>query len=271
MIGQRIVLPNDTDSFIVEEIKERLEKRLTVRIAFGGNSMYPTIDGNSDYVHLAPLGDKLHEGEIYLFINDGHCVIHRLVRIQPDGMLDFRGDNNTSYEYVGRDAVLAHLVSVEHSDGSIESCDSARFRHRSRRALIRHALHKGVHTLFCRRQRLWQRWIYFPLLIVLMWAPMGVLGVPLDNFVFGIRLDHLIHASIFIPCTLYLMDFGPQPTTGRRRIGVSVWIVAILIGITTETVQYLLPYRGFDINDLAANFLGVTIGWLALRLASRRK
>ena len=100
-----------------------------------------------------------------------------------------------------------------------------------------------------------------------MWAPLNGVGIPLDNYILGLRADHLIHASVFIPCTLFLMDlFG--------RKGWPTWLVAVGIGLLTESIQWLLPYRGFDINDMVANVIGISLGWLAIlvvRRAGRRR
>jgi glycopeptide antibiotics resistance protein len=95
---------------------------------------------------------------------------------------------------------------------------------------------------------------YFLFLALLMWAPLG--GVPLDNFVLGLRIDHLLHASVFIPCSLFIYDLY------KRKW--AVWPTAVAIGVLTESVQALLPYRGFDINDMVANFLGVSLGWMII-------
>lgn len=97
--------------------------------------------------------------------------------------------------------------------------------------------------------------IYLVLLFALMWLPLNGVGIPMDNFVLGIRIDHLIHASVYLPCVLMLM---PLCRFHQRR----TWMIGLLIALTTETVQWLLPYRGFDINDLIANLLGATLGLL---------
>ena len=99
------------------------------------------------------------------------------------------------------------------------------------------------------------------LLALLMWAPMG--GVPLDNFVLGLRTDHLLHASVFIPCSLFIYDLY------KRKW--AVWPTAVAVGVLTESVQALLPYRGFDINDMIANFLGVSLGWAIIMIVKRKK
>ena len=256
-----IILPTEANSFIVDELRERLSEGLTVTIAFTGDSMKPMIDGSGDKVMLESVGDSpLRVGDEYLFLYQGHCIVHRLSRVRGT-TLQFRGDNCFNSETVSRGDVLARLVAVRHSDGTTVRCDSARWRRQSRRVVAWRNIVNVQRILFCRRQRRWERWVYFVFLLLLMWAPVGVLGVPLNNFVFGIRLDHLLHASVYIPCSFFVMDFFRN---SRKMLG--PWLVALLIAITTETVQYFLPYRGFDINDLVANFLGVTLGWFLIRL-----
>ena len=87
--------------------------------------------------------------------------------------------------------------------------------------------------------------------------------MPLNNYILGLRADHLLHASVFLPMALFFIDLAP-----RRRWWL-LWLLSCLIGIVTESVQWLLPYRGFDINDMVANFIGVSLGWLAVELFSR--
>ena len=93
---------------------------------------------------------------------------------------------------------------------------------------------------------------YFVALLLLMWMPVRT-GIPLDNFVFGLRLDHLLHASVYLPCAYFA---GGLLNVSRRR----AWLYSLLLGVLTESMQYLLPYRGFDINDMLANAVGITVG-----------
>lgn len=268
MSARRIVIPNSVDSFIVDEMRQRLDEGQTVRIAFGGNSMMPLIDGRSDIIQLEPLPPKMCVGDIFLFFFDGHCVVHRLMRINGDELV-FRGDNCMRHEHVAKKEVLARLKAIEHRDGTVEDCDTPSWHRKSRRVVLRRTAVNVVKRLFSRRQRSWMRWVYFALLLVFMWAPLGFVGLPLNNFVFGIRLDHLIHASVYLPCALFMMDFQFL-SRGNVRLGKGVLLMAAAVGITTEMVQYLLPYRGFDINDLVANILGVTVGWLIIRFKTSR-
>jgi glycopeptide antibiotics resistance protein len=40
----------------------------------------------------------------------------------------------------------------------------------------------------------------------------------------------------------------------------------ILFAFVMEAIQYVLPYRAFNINDLLANGLGVVLGFVLLKL-----
>lgn len=96
---------------------------------------------------------------------------------------------------------------------------------------------------------------YFIILLILMWAPLNGLGVPLNNYLFGIRFDHVLHATVYIPCSWFIVS-------RRHRCNAENWLLSVLVGLTTESVQFLLPYRSGDINDMIANFFGATLGFL---------
>lgn len=261
MSQRRLIIPNDADGFIIEELQERLGSGVSVSISFGGDSMLPMIDGNGDVIELSHVAEDeaLRRGEVYLFKYRGRCVVHRLIHFNGDNLI-FRGDNCYTTETVFRSDVLARLTAVIHPQGTRISCDDKVWLRRSRCVVLRRNVVNAFLHFFRRDMRRWQSPLYFILLVVLMWAPLNGLELPLDNFIFGIRLDHLLHASVYIPCAFFLMDYF-----SHRRPSLW-WFMALLVALTTETVQYLLPYRGFDINDLVANFLGVTVGWIPLLL-----
>ena len=264
MIQKTIFGPNDVNSFFAVDLMNRLSEGLPVDVNFGGDSMLPLIHGDSDTVQLTPVTSQLRCGDIYLFRYKGRLVIHRLLRIHGDDLL-FRGDNNFACEYASVSDVLARLTAVIHADGSIETTDTSTWRRRSCYVVIRRNVYSALARVFGRKQRLRLRWVYFVFLLFLMWAPLGIAAIPLNNFVFGIRFDHLLHSSIYIPCVLFMYDFF-----SRRRL-VDSWLVSLLLAIVTETVQYMLPYRGFDINDMVANFFGVTLGAVIVYLLLRKK
>jgi len=45
------------------------------------------------------------------------------------------------------------------------------------------------------------------------------------------------------------------------------WVlIGLLFAAGSEGLQYLLPWRAFNVNDLLANGLGVLLGFLSIRL-----
>ena len=253
-----ISLPNSPDNFILVEMCERLKAGHTVTMLFGGVSMLPLINGGGDKIQLRPLAadEQCKPGEVYLFFYQNHYIIHRLMNIK-DGMHNFRGDNCVNYEHVTRDQVLAKLIAIEKKDGTLVDCESDEWRRISRKVVLRRTIKNILPRLLGQQAR--RRWsvVYFVLLAILMWAPLNGVGLALNNYIFGLRLDHLLHASVYLFCPLFLADWLDK-RAGR------ILAVAVLIGLITESVQALLPFRGFDINDLVANCLGNLMGWLAI-------
>ncbi len=241
-------------------VEEQLADCPRVKVVLKGISMTPTLR-EGDRLTLGRVESEPVVGEVYLFRCCGHWLLHRLVGRNGD-RLRMQGDHNYTCEKVGRDDLVAVLVGVERNGVAVD------WRPRDRRLLHRAVLRRTVYSCVGmdgrRRLRPW----YFGLLAVLMWAPLNGLGLPLDNYILGLRADHLLHASVYLPCTLFLWDLFRSKR--RRGYRLAVWVAAVAVGLLTEGVQYLLPYRGFDVNDLVANTLGVTLGWVLILLLRHR-
>ena len=243
-------------------VEEQLAAGQQVRLTLQGGSMRPTLrDG--DTLLIAPPGHTPEVGEVYLFRCSGTHLLHRLVEQNGDICL-MQGDHNISTESIHVRDLVARLYSVTRTDGSTLSTDSAEWQRASRKALHRSALRRRMSCWRGAEGRRKLRPWYFLALAILMWAPLNGLGVPLDNYILGLRADHLLHASVYLPCAWILKDLFH-----RRRWW--AWPAAISIGLLTESVQYLLPYRGFDINDMVANTLGVTLGWVIYLCISKHR
>ena len=76
-----------------------------------------------------------------------------------------------------------------------------------------------------------------------------------DIFVVHLRLDYLLHGLLFLPITFFLSRW---PLSGYRFP--VILLAALLFALFCEAVQYPLPYRAFNINDLIANLAGVVAG-----------
>lgn len=229
-------------------VEERLAAGERVTIELVGTSMQPTLI-NGDLLTLEPYpsGTTPQVGDIVLFRYRGQHLLHRITAIR-DGHYTMQGDNCLSTESASREDIVARLATVKH-------------RHPMKRLAIRWLGHKGRKQL-----RPW----YFLGLAFLMWAPLNGVGIPLDNYVLGLRMDHLLHASVYVPCTFFLMDLFGVGLPKRPQIKpiLLTWLTAVGIGLLTESVQKFLP-RKFDINDLIANVIGITLGWLVI-LAVRK-
>jgi VanZ family protein len=75
---------------------------------------------------------------------------------------------------------------------------------------------------------------------------------------------------VYIPLVVFIwLDKGLSPF--RNPYKTLGWVIVLLFfAIVTEWVQYILPYRAFNINDLIANCLGVLLGVFFMMLISFR-
>lgn len=103
-------------------------------------------------------------------------------------------------------------------------------------------------------------WLYAVTLAVLSVLPINSLSAKInDVFVLQIRLDYLLHALTLIPWSFLLFQYKQ----GSKSIFCIIFS-GVIFSIICEGIQYFLPYRAFNINDLAANFLGVVLGSVVL-------
>lgn len=219
-------------------VEEQLATGGLVKIPLVGTSMQPTLLAGD--VVVLEQAKSVAVGDVVLFRFGGMHLLHRVVEIKDDSYI-MRGDNCVNNEEAKRADIVAKMVAAEK-------------KHSLKHLAVRWLGHKGRKQL-----RPW----YFIALAILMWAPLNGLGVPMDEYVLGLRFDHLLHASVFIPCALFIYNPYWRKWT--------VWATAVGVGVLTETVQWLLPYRGFDINDMVANFLGVSLGWLIILIVKHKK
>ena len=241
-------------------VEEQLAEGRQVKIALKGTSMLPTLH-EGDTLTLCPLSHDPEVGDVVLFRYGGGHRLHRVVEHDGDRYC-MQGDNCYTCEVIGRQDMVAGLTAAERGGAAVEW---RKGRQILRRSATKRCAYRWLGREGRRRLRPW----YFGAVAFLMWAPLNGVGIPLDNYILGLRSDHLLHASVYIPCTLFLMDLFRGRSTkagGRKHQVFLTWLAAVAIGLLTEGVQYLLPYRGYDVNDLIANALGVTLGWIVIRL-----
>lgn len=101
-------------------------------------------------------------------------------------------------------------------------------------------------------------YILFVLLVSIL--PIHGPESPINNIhVIDIRLDYLLHALIFIPFVPLAMLSTMFAASVVRNM-LLIILSGLLLAIISESIQYLIPYRTFNINDLISNTIGVILG-----------
>ena len=106
--------------------------------------------------------------------------------------------------------------------------------------------------------------IYLLILLLGSILPLNSVSSPLnDNYTLHIRWDYLLHALIYIPLPVLLGLYFKNES----------WILPILFGllfvVLFESLQLVIPYRAFNINDLMANGVGAIMGLIPAVLVLR--
>lgn len=259
---RKIVVDNN---LFFDEVCARIASGESVKLKLRGNSMFPLLRDGKDNLLLDPIPDGyvFEKGEVLLFRYRGSYVLHRVVKVSGECLL-MQGDNCVTCEQISIQNVVARLVAVQRQNGSTLNTGQWRWRSLSKGAVFYRNVKNIAYRCLNSEIRPRLAIAYFFLLIFLMWAPINGAGLRLDNFVLGIRADHLLHASVFLFCAFFLMD--------RLRFRpFLIWLFALAVSVTTESVQLLLPFRAFDVNDLLANFIGVSVGLLLMLPYMKRK
>jgi VanZ family protein len=123
---------------------------------------------------------------------------------------------------------------------------------------------------------------YIAFILFLHLIPVGNAGA--DRFDLGqLRADYLVHTMLFLPWMLF-SAYRVEKTnkTGRecRAMNLGGWMLSskdirlghallwmglgILVAVATESLHYLIPYRGFNPLDAMFNTLGVLTGGVVL-------
>ena len=92
-------------------------------------------------------------------------------------------------------------------------------------------------------------WLLILLVIVLSLAPVSI-EVPVEE---GDKLGHVAAYAVL------MFWFGNHYETLTRRSVLAIGFVAL--GIALEFVQGWTGYRTFEVADMAADALGVAVGW----------
>ena len=101
-------------------------------------------------------------------------------------------------------------------------------------------------------------YLYLVIILLLMVLPINREESFLnDIYIVHIRLDYITHMLVFLP---YLFLFRRVYSAGI----IPSLILGCLFAAFSEYIQYLLPYRAFNINDLIGNVIGIVTGSILL-------
>jgi glycopeptide antibiotics resistance protein len=109
---------------------------------------------------------------------------------------------------------------------------------------------------------------YLLTLLVLLLMPTDN-GIQLNAFFLGVRTDHFIHASLFLPFMPYFRLKLIYKNLNANFF--KYYLLGILFALSFESLQLLVPYRSFDPTDIVANIVGISIGGLTFLWKSKTK
>ena len=99
--------------------------------------------------------------------------------------------------------------------------------------------------------------VYLLIVVLLLALPLSGTGIRLDKYFLGIRTDHYIHATMFLPFIVFC----------RLIFRETSFFVPFFLGVffcsICESLHYFLPYREFSMHDYLANLTGLSLGALA--------
>jgi VanZ family protein len=109
-------------------------------------------------------------------------------------------------------------------------------------------------------------WLFVTIIFVQALAPINGVNSKLNNtYIFIIRLDYLVHVAMFACLSVLLrLAYFPQQSVFFSK---AIWYFSLMLFIAffSEAIQWFVPYRVFNINDLVANFLGVILSLPLIR------
>lgn len=139
--------------FFVTAIKDIIKTGECITVEGTGNSMLPFINPETDKIVLSPLPEKLYQGDICLYLRDGHPVIHRIYKINENSF-DMLGDNQYWIEKDVKKSEIIAIVSKRIRNGEELDCLNPKLRKKNCRNMkkrIRKYYRKyKIHNLYAK-------------------------------------------------------------------------------------------------------------------------
>ena len=106
-------------------------------------------------------------------------------------------------------------------------------------------------------------YLYAGMVLILAVFPFNNSAALNDVHIVHLRGDYFVHMLLFLPWAFF-----------KPAIKLRLWLLfltGLVFATGTEALQYLLPYRSYNINDMLANVAGVVfstglfMGWRRMR------
>ncbi len=110
-------------------------------------------------------------------------------------------------------------------------------------------------------------------LVVLITTFVPIRKISLDKIflgpeAFSIRLDHLLHFSVyFLICLYYLAGQLKRVSLFSVNPFQKFVILILILAVTTELIQLWVPGRAFNVFDMLSNVIGLVAGAGVIRMA----
>lgn len=103
--------------------------------------------------------------------------------------------------------------------------------------------------------------IYLICVLLLAMLPINSAGELNNITILKFRGDYFLHSLMLVPWMIFLLWIKSRWW---------LWLLSgLLFAVFIEGIQYFLPYRAYNINDLVANIVGVGIGGGILLMVQR--
>jgi glycopeptide antibiotics resistance protein len=94
--------------------------------------------------------------------------------------------------------------------------------------------------------------VYILTILLLVALPLNTSSELNNITIFQLRGDYFFHIMLFMPWAFFRQ---------ACKIKTLPWLLlGLLFAAGTEGLQYFLPWRAFNVNDLLANMIGVILG-----------
>ena len=118
-------LPND---IFFAQVESEISLGRSVWFKVKGNSMYPFLSGDKDYILLSPVNEHVVKNDVVLFFYRGRHVLHRVIKIEGEKYI-IQGDGvYASREFCHSKDIIGKVTQIQRPSGKIIPVTSFKWR-----------------------------------------------------------------------------------------------------------------------------------------------